>query len=182
MLLLFFNTSKIHSNKIQTNKMQNKLNKQNMTNNMTTQMYITRIYRLLYQNSMFDLGEASDILGLGDTNINMDYDGQLDEELLGFLLNTEMSEMEDVSASVTNDEAIREMAIAFEEDQKQPLPAVGKQRFKTLTEEQLEEIEAKRQSSSTKMKTKWGMKILQGRSKPIIDHVCKNLSNNLKNK
>ena len=95
-----------------------------MTNNMTTQMYITRTYRLLYQNSMFDLGEASDLLGPGDTNINMDYDGQLDEELLGFLLNTEM---EDVTASGTNDEAIREMAIAFEEDQKQPLPAVGKQ-------------------------------------------------------
>jgi hypothetical protein len=132
-------------------------------------MYITRIYRLLYQNSMFDLGEASDKLGLGDTNINIDHDGELDEELLGFLLNTEMSEMEDVSASITNDEAMREMVIAFEEDQKQLLPAVSdegpKQRFKTLTEEQLQDIEARRQS----MKTKWGMKILQGRSKPIID-------------
>jgi hypothetical protein len=96
---------------------------------------------------MFDLGEANDILGLSDNKIDMDHNGDLDEELLGFLKNTEM---DDASSSISNDEAMREMMNAFEEDQKQPLRAVGdcersKQRFKM----ELQEIEARRQSSST---------------------------------
>lgn len=57
------------------------------------------------------------------------------------------------------------MTKAFEEDQRPPLPALAekqKQRFKSLTVEELCEIESKKQSSTTKAKTKWGMKMLQG--------------------
>lgn len=76
--------------------------------------------------------------------------------------------LNEVAVSTSNDQAMIELTKALEEDQRPPLPAIAekpKQRFKSLTVEELCEIESKKHYSTTKAKTKWGMKILQGGSK-----------------
>lgn len=116
------------------------------------------------QLATFDLGNITERIKLG---YNED---DLDEDMLAFLLDNDDQEftLNEVAVSTSTNQAITEMTKAFEEDQRPPLPAIAekpKQRFKSLTVEELCEIESKKQTSTTKAKTKWGMKILQGGSK-----------------
>lgn len=129
------------------------------------------------QPATFDLGNITERIKLG---YNED---DLDEDVLAFLLDNEMDipdqefTLNEVAVSTSNDQAMIELTKALEEDQRPPLPAIAekpKQRFKSLTVEELCEIESKKQSSTTKAKTKWGMKILQGGSK-----TCKKINKNM---
>ena len=76
--------------------------------------------------------------------------------------------LQNITASTSHDEAMAELTKALE-DQKTPHPVISdsserpKQWFKSLNVEELNEIESKRQSSATINKTKWGVKILQGK-------------------
>ena len=80
-----------------------------------------------------------------------------------FLLQDEFdTSVSDLSASTSTDEALREIAIPLQEEQKPPVLLERKPMFKTLTEKDLRTIEDTRQSSATKKKTKWGVKIFQG--------------------
>ena len=108
-------------------------------------------------HGLFDVGKVAEIL---DCNEEAPY---VDEDVLGFLLKDEFDpSVSDLNASTSTDEALREIAIALQEEQKPPVLVERKPRFKTLTEKDLQTIEDTRQSSATKKKTKWGVKIFQG--------------------
>ncbi|XP_061185494.1 uncharacterized protein LOC133193549 [Saccostrea echinata] len=81
--------------------------------------------------------------------------------------------LHEVTASTSNNQAMAELTKALEEDQRLPVPISNekpKQRFKSLTVEELDEIESKKHSSATKAKTKWGVKILQDWSLEKFGH------------
>ena len=71
----------------------------------------------------------------------------------------------EISASTSNDEALREIAKALAEENHPSISTSTKskpKRFKSLTEVDLKEIEDNRHAKSTKRKTKWGVNLLQG--------------------
>lgn len=127
------------------------------------------------QRAPFDIGNITARVKLG---YNED---DLDKDVLAFLLDNEVDQeftLSKVAVSTSNDQAMIELPKALEEDQRPPLPAIAekpKQRFKSLTVEELCEIESKKQSSTTKAKTKWGMKMLQGGSKTYNKKNNKNM-------
>ena len=112
----------------------------------------------------FTIGDLDEILDMND-----EFD--MDEETMRSLLddfgdeevdeNNEFAVLHEINASTSNDEALKELAKALETEQLVIVPK--KPRFKSLSDEDLKEIDESRQSKSTKKKTKWGVKILQGR-------------------
>ena len=108
-------------------------------------------------HGLFDVGKVAENL---DCTEEAPY---VDEDVLGFLLQDEFDpSVSDLNASISTDEAVREIAIALQEEQKPPVLLEMKPRFKTLTEKDLQTIEDMRQSSATKKETKWRVKIFQG--------------------
>ena len=102
-------------------------------------------------HGLFDVGKVAEIL---DCNEEAPY---VDEDVLGFLLKDEFDpSVSDLNASTSTDEALREIAIALQEEQKPPVLVERKPRFKTLTEKDLQTIEDTRQSSATKKENKMG--------------------------
>ena len=93
-------------------------------------------------HGLFDVGKVAEIL---DCNGEAPY---VDEDVLGFLLKDEFDpSVSDLNASTSTDEALREIAIALQEEQNPPVLVERKPRFKTLTEKDLQTIEDTRQSS-----------------------------------
>ncbi|KAK3089650.1 hypothetical protein FSP39_005342 [Pinctada imbricata] len=96
----------------------------------------------------------------------------------------------EISASTSNDEALREIAKALAEENQPSISTSTKskpKRFKSLTEVDLKEIEDNRHAKSTKRKTKWGVNLLQEWSREkfgqeIDLHTIspENLNNNLR--
>ena len=74
--------------------------------------------------------------------------------------------LDGINASTTNDEAMQEMNDILNVTNPpilpDPKPSTSTSRFKKLTETELDNLEAKRQSASTKRNTKWGVKVFQG--------------------
>jgi hypothetical protein len=68
-------------------------------------------------------------------------------------------------ASTSNREVLRELNHAFSTDRSEHFAAPNyrseEKRFKTVTAKELQEFKEKRQSLSTKKKTKWGVKLFQ---------------------
>ena len=102
-------------------------------------------------HGLFDVGKASEIL---DCN---------EEAPLYRRGCDRFSTSRSILWSLTStDEALREMAIALQEEQKPTVWLERKPRFKTLTEKFLQAIEDTRQTSATKKKKKCGVKIFEG--------------------
>ena len=107
-------------------------------------------------HGLFDVGKVADIL---DCNEEAPY---VDENVLGFLHQDEFDpSVSELNASTSTDEALREIAIVLQEEQKPLVLHERKPRFKTLTEKDLHTSEDTRQSSANKEKTKWSVKIFQ---------------------
>ena len=103
----------------------------------------------------FDVSKVPEIL---DCNEEAPYD----EDVLGFLHQDEFDpSVSELNASTSTDEALREIAIVLQEEQKPLVLHERKPRFKTLTEKDLHTSEDTRQSSANKEKTKWSVKIFQ---------------------
>ena len=67
-------------------------------------------------HGLFDVGKVAEIL---DCNEEAPY---VDEDVLGFLLKDEFDpSVSDLNASTSTDEALREIAIALQEEQKPPV-------------------------------------------------------------
>jgi hypothetical protein len=119
----------------------------------------------------FDVGDLTDLVELGPIEGDTGEFSDIDEDILGALLeNTESNCVFEYSlASTSTEQAVMEIAKALEEEHKPPGISLKREpRFKTLTEDELKDIESKRQAKPTKSKTKWGVKILQGNSSFIV--------------
>ena len=107
----------------------------------------------------FTIGDLDEIL-----DMNEEFD--MDEDTVWSLLDDfgdeevdEINEFEvlhDMNVSTSNDEALKELAKALETEQLVIVPK--KSRFKSLSDENLKEIDESRQSRSTEKKTKWGVR------------------------
>ena len=119
----------------------------------------------------FEIGSIDEILNLQPME-TVDFDENQDKEwdLLSKILNDDM-EVTDVSCSTVNDEALREMDRAFEAANPvtSPVPYHDdkQKRFKSISEEELNVLQDKKQSKSTKKNTKWSISVFQGTNKPL---------------
>jgi len=70
-----------------------------------------------------------------------------------------------LTASTSTTDAIQDLNQALAEDHNenfQPPRSDNKKRFKTVSEEELRELQERKQSISTKKNTKWGVRLFQG--------------------
>ena len=70
-----------------------------------------------------------------------------------------------LTASTSTTNAIQDLNRALAEDHNenfQPPRSENKMRFKTVSEEELKELQERKQSISTKKSTKWGVRLFQG--------------------
>ncbi|KAK3106038.1 hypothetical protein FSP39_011471 [Pinctada imbricata] len=122
--------------------------------------------------SLFQIGTVDEIFYSGDQVLNDSENNKKDDQIM---IKTEEGEvnfddlfsdefvLDGINVSTTHDEAVREMndALNVTNPPILPEPQHSTSRFKKLTESELDNLEAKRQSESTKRNTKWGVKVFQ---------------------
>jgi len=108
---------------------------------------------------MFDLG--FDVPTMTEYQENMDILLSISDEDVSF---DEVQSIEfDGDVSTSNREALQELDQAFLSERTENVAAPNpKERFKTVSDKELQELKEKRQSSSTRKSIKWGVKLFQG--------------------
>ena len=95
-----------------------------------------------------------------------------DIESLDFLFEDDFT-IDSINASTSNDEAMREICkalnstnppiVAPDQGGADMKPNMAPRQFKTVSDTELDELQAKRQSKATKSSTKWGVELFQGK-------------------
>ena len=105
----------------------------------------------------FDIGGGQKMVETEDIN---------DEDLLQWVFKDELQNIEVVELNVASlnpqPEAPKVRKSRWRLQPLISLPPKEKKRFKTVTNEELKDLQDSRQAKSTKRNTKWGVKVFQG--------------------